>query len=156
ESAALHTRGTAVYVDDQAQRRPMLEVWPVCSPHAHARILRRDAEEARRMPGVVAVLMAEDIPGENDVGALRKDEILLADREAMSHGHMVAIVVGESYRACRDAAAKVVVEYEPLPAILGIDQAIASGSFHNEPHVIRRGDLGAALAASPNRVEGRL
>jgi xanthine dehydrogenase molybdopterin binding subunit/xanthine dehydrogenase small subunit len=155
ESAVGHTTGGARYVDDVAQRRQMLEIWPVTSPHAHARILRRDATEARKMPGVVAVLMAEDIPGENDVGAVRKDEILLADREAMFHGHLVAIVVGESYEACR-AAAKVVVEYEPLPAILTLERAIAHDSFHNAPHVIRRGDPDAALAASPHRIDGHL
>jgi xanthine dehydrogenase molybdopterin binding subunit/xanthine dehydrogenase small subunit len=156
ESGALHATGEAVYVDDQAQRQRMLELWPVCSPHAHARILRRDAGEARRMPGVVAVLMAEDIPGENDVGAVRKDEILLADREVMFHGHMVALVVGESYEACRAAAAKVVVEYEPLPAILGIAQAIGADSYHNVPHRIVRGDVDAALAAAEHRLEGHL
>ena len=156
ESAVGHTTGAAVYVDDQAQHRSMLEMWPVCSPHAHARILRRDATEARRMPGVAAVLMAEDIPGDNEVGAIRKDEILLADREAMFHGHLVAIVVGDSYDACRAAAARVVVEYEPLPAILTAEQAIAAGSYHNEPHVIRRGDAAAALASSPHLLEGDL
>ena len=154
ESAALHVSGAAEYVDDRAQQRPMLEIWPVCSPHAHARILRRDAEEARRMPGIAAVLMAEDIPGSNDVGAVRKDEILLADREVMFHGHLVAVVVGESYEVCRAAAAKVVVEYEPLPAILTLEEAVKAGSFHDDPHVIRRGDAAAALGASPHRFSG--
>ncbi len=154
ESAVGHVTGAAVYVDDQAQRRSMLEIWPVRSPHAHARILRRDATEARRLPGVAAVLMAEDIPGDNDVGAVRKDEILLADREVLFHGHMVAIVVGDSYEACRAAAARVVVEYEPLPPVLGIEQAIAADSFHNVPHVIRRGDADAALLASPHQLDG--
>ena len=155
ESAVGHTTGSAVYVDDRAQRRSMLEIWPVCSPHARARILRRDAEEARRMPGVVAVLMAEDIPGHNDVGAVRKDEILLADREVSFHGHMVAVVVGETIEACRAAAAKVVVEYDPLPAVLSIAQAIAEESYHTAPHVIRRGDVDAALASSL-RFEGEI
>jgi xanthine dehydrogenase molybdopterin binding subunit/xanthine dehydrogenase small subunit len=154
ESGALHVSGQAVYVDDQAQHRKMLEIWPVTAPHAHARILRRDATEARQMPGVAAVLMAEDIPGSNDVGAIRQDEILLADKEVMFHGHIVAVVVGDSYEACRAAAAKVVVEYEPLPPILTIDEAIAAGSFHNAPHVIRRGDAAQALAESPRRISG--
>jgi xanthine dehydrogenase molybdopterin-binding subunit B len=39
--------GRALYVDDTAQRRPMLEVWPVCAPHARAKILRRDAPRPR-------------------------------------------------------------------------------------------------------------
>ena len=156
ESGVLHVTGAAEYVDDRAQRRTMLEIWPVTSPHARAKILRRDAEEARRMPGVVAVLMAEDVPGPNDVGAIRKDEILLADREVSFHGHIVAVVVGESYELCRAAAAKVVVEYEPLPPILTIEEAISEESFHNAPHVIQRGDPQRALDASPRRLTGTL
>jgi xanthine dehydrogenase molybdopterin binding subunit/xanthine dehydrogenase small subunit len=154
ESGALHVTGAAQYVDDEAKKRDMLEMWPVCSPHARARILRRDADKARRMPGVVAVLLAEDIPGINDVGALRKDEILLADVEAKFHGHMVALVVGRSVAACRAAAAEVEVEYEPLPPIVTIEEAIAAESFHSDPHVIRRGDLPGALEKSPHRLAG--
>ena len=52
ESGHKHVTGEAIYVDDVAQAARMLEVWPVCSPHAHAKILRRDATEARAMPGV--------------------------------------------------------------------------------------------------------
>ncbi|MFP2925590.1 xanthine dehydrogenase molybdopterin binding subunit [Pyxidicoccus sp. 3LG] len=156
ESALGHVTGSAQYVDDVAQRRPMLEVWPVCAPHAHARILKRDPIAARKLPGVVAVLMAEDIPGTNDTGPIRHDEPLLADREVLFHGQVVALVVGESVDACRAAARAVVVEYEPLPAILTVEDAIAQGSYHTEPHVIRRGDVDAALASSPHRLSGTL
>jgi xanthine dehydrogenase iron-sulfur cluster and FAD-binding subunit A len=50
ESAHKHVTGEAVYVDDHAQREQMLETWPVCSPHARARIIRRDASAARGCP----------------------------------------------------------------------------------------------------------
>src|SRR6185295_20159247 len=108
----------------------------------------------RTMPGVKTVLMAEDIPGLNDVGAVRHDEILLADNEVFYHGQIIALVVGESQEACRHAAAKVVVEYEPLPPVLTIEDAIAQNSFHTEPNFIRRGDIQGALAASPQILEG--
>jgi xanthine dehydrogenase molybdopterin binding subunit/xanthine dehydrogenase small subunit len=156
ESAHKHATGEAVYVDDHAQQQSMLEVWPVCSPHAHAKILRRDATDARLMPGVAAVLLAEDVPGLNDVGAVRHDEILLADKEVFYHGHIVALVVGETAELCRAAAAKVVVEYEPLPPIFTIEEAIAADSFHSDPNYIRRGDTSAALAAAPLTFEGEL
>ena len=94
ESAHQHVTGEALYVDDQADG--LLEVWPVCAPHAHARIVRRDVTVAREMPGVRAVLLAEDIPGLNDVGAVRDDEILLAKDEVLFHGQIVALVVGDS------------------------------------------------------------
>jgi xanthine dehydrogenase large subunit len=156
ESALGHASGEAEYVEDQARRRRMLEIWPVSAPLARARILRRDAAEARSLPGVAAVLMAEDIPGVNDVGALRRDEILLADREVSFDGQIVALVVGESAESCRRAAERVVVEYEPLEPILTIEDAVARGSFHSEAHTIRRGDCAAALAASPLRLEGEI
>lgn len=141
ESAHKHVTGEAMYVDDQTCGKKFLEIWPVCSPHAHARILKRDATVARQMPGIKAVLLAEDIPGRNDVGAVKQDEILLADNEVFFHGHLVAIVVGETLEACRAAAERVVVEYEPLPPILTLREAIEKGSFHNEPNYIRRGDV---------------
>ncbi|HEU4411501.1 MAG TPA: xanthine dehydrogenase molybdopterin binding subunit [Polyangiaceae bacterium] len=156
ESAEGHVSGRALYVDDEACRRPALVMWPVCSPHARARIVRRDAGAARAMPGVAAVLLAEDIPGLNDVGGPRRGEILLARDEALFHGHMVAVVVGDSYEACRAAAAKVEVDYEPRTPLLGLRQAIAAGSYHTKPHVIRRGDADAAIAASPHELEGEL
>ena len=156
ESAHKHVRGEAIYVDDHAQREAMLEVWPVCSPHAHAKILRRDATEARQMPGVHAVLLAEDVPGLNDVGAVRHDEILLADTEAFYHGQIVALVVGDTPELCRAAAAKATVEYEPLPPIFTIEEAIDANSFHTEPNYIRRGDVAEALTRAPLTLDGEV
>ncbi len=157
ESGRGHVTGGARYVDDEAHRRgAMLELWPVLSPHAHAKILRRDATAARALRGVAAVLMAEDIPGTNDVGAVRHDETLLAKDEVCFHGHMVAVVVGESYEICRQAAALVEVDYEVLPAIVGLEAAIAAQSFHTEPHHIRRSDAAAALAQSPHTLSGTI
>jgi xanthine dehydrogenase molybdopterin binding subunit/xanthine dehydrogenase small subunit len=156
ESAMLHATGAAKYVDDQCATRAMLELWPVCSPHAHARIVRKDAARARTMPGVAAVLFAEDIPGTNDVGAVRHDETLLAQGEVLFHGHIVAIVAAETYDQARRAAEAVVVEYEPLAAIVGLDAAIAADSFHTAGHRIRRGDCSAALTTSPHTLEGSL
>ncbi len=156
ESARLHVTGEANYADDLTAGQGMLEVWPVCSPHAHARLVRRDATAARKMPGIRAVLLAEDVPGVNDTGVVRKDEPLLADQKVQFHGQIVALVVGDSLEVCRRAAEQVVIEYEPLPAIITIEQAIAAQSFHNEPNFIRRGDAAAALASAPHRLEGEL
>ncbi len=157
ESAVGHVTGQAIYVDDQAHRRgrgQVLEMWPVMAPHARAKILRRNADHARAVPGVVAILFAEDIPGRNDVGAVRHDEPLLASDEISFHGQLVAVVLGESAPICRHAAGLVEVDYEPLPAILGIEDAIAASSFHTAPHHIRRGNVDEAIAASARRLNG--
>ncbi len=154
ESAVGHVTGSALYVDDVAQRRPMLDLWPVCAPHARARITRRDVTAARRAPGVAAVLLAEDIPGANNSSGSRHDEPILARDDVSFHGQIVAVVVGESVAACRAAAALVEVGYEPLDPILSIDDADARGSFHTEPHTLQRGECGPALGAAPHRLEG--
>ncbi|MDQ6911710.1 MAG: xanthine dehydrogenase molybdopterin binding subunit [Verrucomicrobiota bacterium] len=154
ESAHKHVNGAAIYVDDCAQAESMLETWPVCSPHAHAKILSRDASAACAMPGVHALLLAEDVPGLNDVGAVRHDEILLADKEVFYHGQIVALVVGETQEACRAAAEKVIIEYEPLPPIFTIEEAMAANSVHTEPNFIRRGDVASGLKNSPNKLSG--
>ena len=157
ESAIGHVTGVARYVDDQgAKQRDALVLWPVMATEAHARVLSIDTREAEAEPGVVCVLTAKDIPGVNDIGAIRQDETLLADEEVLFHGHMVAAVLGESYAACRRAAAKVKVALEPLPAILGIRQAIEANSFHTEPHVIARGDVAGAMARAPYTFAGEL
>ncbi len=152
ESGHKHVTGEAIYTDDQPIGA--LEVWPVCSPHAHARILSRDATAARAMPGIQAVLLAEDVPGENNVGGVKHDEVLLAHKEVLFHGQIVALVIGQSQEACRAAAENVVVEYEPLPPILTLEQALATRSFHNSPNYIRRGKVGPALADSPITLTG--
>ena len=154
ESAIGHVTGRALYVDDVARRRDMLEIWPVISPHAHARITSIDTSEAASEPGVSCVLTAKDVPGMNDVGAVRHDEPLFADTEVLFHGQVVALVVGATADLCRRAAAKVKVVYEPLPAILGAREAVAKDSFHTNPHVIKRGDSDAVLAKSPHRLAG--
>jgi xanthine dehydrogenase molybdopterin binding subunit/xanthine dehydrogenase small subunit len=154
ESAIGHVTGAALYVDDVARRRDMLEVWPVTSPHAHARITSIDTSEAASLPGVACVLTAKDVPGMNDVGAVRHDEPLFADKEVLYHGQVVALVVGTSADLCRRAAAHVKVGYEPLPAVLGARDAVAKESFHTQPHVIKRGDSDAELAESPHRFTG--
>jgi xanthine dehydrogenase molybdopterin binding subunit/xanthine dehydrogenase small subunit len=154
ESAHKHVTGRALYVDDRVASREHLEVWPVCAPHARAKILLRDASRARLLPGVKAVLLAEDIPGLNDTGTVRRDEPLLATGEVFYHSQLVALVVGENLDWCRRAAEAVQIEYEPLPAILSVADAITAKSFHTEPNYIRRGDARRAINSAPLRMAG--
>ena len=158
ESAIGHVTGTAIYVDDQARRRPMLEMWPVMATHARATLVKIDTTAARAMPGVACVLAANDVPGINQIGAIRLDEPLFATDEVHYHGQLIAIVVGETLAQCKAAARAVEVTYGPAPSppILSIAQAIEAGSYHTSPHVIRRGDCDAALAASRHTLRGEL
>lgn len=156
ESAIAHVTGTALYVDDQARRRPMLELWPVLSTYAHARVDRLDTQAAEKMPGVVRVLTAKDIPGMNDIGAIRQDEPLMADGLVCYLGQVIAVVVGRSLEECKAAARAVVVDYTPLDLVRNAREAVAQDSYHTEPHIIRRGDVDKAMEASAHVVRGEL
>jgi xanthine dehydrogenase large subunit len=156
ESAREHVTGRALYTDDLAGRFPgLLHAWPVHSPHSHARVLEIRPEAALCTPGVVAVLTAEDVPGVNDTGVARRDEPLFPE-EVMYWGQAVAWVLGETEEAAREGAERVEVTYEPLPAILTIQEAIASESFLAGPLRLRRGDPDRALATSPHVLEGEV
>jgi xanthine dehydrogenase large subunit len=156
ESARGHVTGAAQYVDDlwPAVGR-LAHAWPVVSPHAHARVVGVDARAAHADSSVLAVLTAADVPGENDVGAARRDEPLFPS-EVCHVGQAVAWAVAENEDAARAAAALVKIEYEPLPAILSIPQAIAAHSFLTDPERLHRGDAKEALRAAPHRLEGEL
>jgi xanthine dehydrogenase large subunit len=156
ESAVGHVTGAARYVDDLwPDVSRAAHAWPVQAPHAHARVVSIDATAARSLPGVLTVLTIDDVPGENDTGPARHDEPLFP-REVCFAGQPVAWAIAETEEAARLAAAAVAVEYEPLPAILSIDEAIAAGSFHTDGDRLRKGDADAALAAAPHRLEGEL
>ncbi|MEF3119778.1 xanthine dehydrogenase molybdopterin binding subunit [Kocuria flava] len=153
EHAALHVTGTALYTDDLVVRsQDVLHAWPVQAPHAHALVTALDPAPALRVPGVVRVLTAEDVPGVNDAGT-KHDEPLFP-REVMFHGHAVCWVLGESLEAARLGAEAVEVAYEPLPALVTLAEAVEAGSFQGMEPTVRRGDAEAALAAAAHRFEG--
>ena len=153
ESAALHVTGAALYTDDLIGRTPhVLHAHPVQSPHAHARVTDLRVALAHDVPGVVRVLTATDVPGVNDAG-VKGDEALFPN-EVMYAGHAVCWVLGESLEAARLGAAAVEVDYEPLPAVVGLREAIAAGAFQGGQPTVERGDVGAGLERSAHVFSG--
>jgi xanthine dehydrogenase large subunit len=156
ESARLHVTGGASYVEDLASAAARLvHAWPVASPHARARVVSVDTSAALATPGVVGCLDRADVPGENDVGPVRHDEPLFPE-EVSFHAQPVLWVLGETAEQARLGAERVRVEYEPLPALLSIEAAIAADSFHMPPDKLRRGEPEAALSAAPETLSGEL
>lgn len=131
-------RGNAQFVDD-IKPPNLLHAAFVRSSHAHALVRAIDTEDARNLAGVKAVLtyaelrplmtydrIALALPS----GYLRfhVDPYALVKDEATYVGEPIAMVIAESRRVAEDAAALVVVELDPLPAVVDVDEAIASGS----------------------------
>ncbi|MCL6452969.1 MAG: xanthine dehydrogenase family protein molybdopterin-binding subunit [Alicyclobacillus sp.] len=127
----------------------------VRSPHAHARIVKVDVEKARAIPGVQAVLTADDVPGGAYGPTQFKDWNILAKDRVLFVGDEVVAVAATSEAALRAALAAVEVTYELLPAVLQPEEALAPGApvVHDEQpdnrpmHVqLERGDVDAAFA----------
>ncbi len=97
---------------------------PILSPYAHARLLGFDLEEAAAAPGVVAVLTAADLPLSDRPATSRNSAVLARDR-VLWRGQPVAVVVAESEAQAADAAERVRVHYEPLPAVTDLEAALA-------------------------------
>ena len=124
--------GASRFLDDI--RLPgMVHAAIVRSPHAHARIVRVVPDAARAMPGVVAVLTAQDLSSPVPripappvfQGIAAATHPLLADQIVRYVGQPIAVVVADSRYTAEDAAEAVRVEYEPLPAVVDVDAALA-------------------------------
>jgi len=118
--------GRAQFVGDVRLPR-MLYGAVVRSPHAHARVLSVDTSRARRVPGVRAVITGDD-HAHRKWGAFRPDLYPLAVDRVRYVGDEVAAIAATDPDIARQAAELVEVEYEPLPAILDLDSAMADGA----------------------------
>ncbi|WP_434660673.1 xanthine dehydrogenase molybdopterin binding subunit [Paraburkholderia sp. A3BS-1L] len=158
ESADLHVSGEARYTDDIPELHGTLHAALGLSRHAHARIVALDLARVRAMPGVVAVLSAADIPGENNCGPVLHDDPVLAQDEVQYLGQPVFAVIATSHQLARRAAALAasddVVRYAPLEAVLDIAEAKARQQYVLPPLRLTRGEPAARIAAAPHRIAG--
>ncbi|WP_425997620.1 xanthine dehydrogenase molybdopterin binding subunit [Caulobacter sp. DWR1-3-2b1] len=155
DSAKRHVAGSAVYIDDLPEPVGMLHVHFGLSTKAHARITAMDLSAVRAAPGVVLVLIAGDIPGENDVSPVIHDDKLFATDTVTYVGQSLFAVAATSIAAARAAAAKAVVAYSELPAAIDIAAARDADLKIENSQRMARGDAATALAASPRRLQGQ-
>src|SRR5690242_3554941 len=155
ESADLHVTGDALYTQDLVGRTlGTLHAWPVQAPHAHARVAGLRPAAAYDVPGVIRVLTAQDVPGLNDAG--EKHDEPLFPTEVMFYGHAVCWVLGETLEAARQGATRVEVDYELLPALVSVHDAIEAGSYQGHQRTVSRGDPAAGLERAAYRFSGEL
>ncbi|MDR1193840.1 MAG: molybdopterin-dependent oxidoreductase [Peptococcaceae bacterium] len=105
----------------------MVYAAPVWSGQAHARILAIDSGPALAAAGVIAVLTARDVPGQNGFGLLTPDQPVFCADEVRFIRDMVTLVVADSEAQARAAAALVRVDYQPLPPVFDMREAAAKG-----------------------------
>ncbi|MDT0260027.1 aerobic carbon-monoxide dehydrogenase large subunit [Jatrophihabitans lederbergiae] len=161
--------GAGRYLDDLGS--DAVEVAMVRSPHAHARILDIDVTAALEVDGLLAIYIYEDLSG-----PLADPLPLLIPHPALTHGRtqyplardevnyvgeaVVMVVAEDRYRA-EDAAERIVVSYQALPPVVGLQAARDAAHLVHEDvpgnvaaHFVQEvGDASAALATAPHRLE---
>ena len=124
-----HVTGRSPYFDDHLFDG-LLHLRCVRSPHHHARIGNIDTGAAATMPGVRRIIRPEDVPHNINtllslIGFGRDDEALLQGTKVAYKGEAIVAVVAETERQARDAVAKVRVDYEVLPHVFDVEEALA-------------------------------
>ena len=145
------SQGKSAFVAD-IEMRGLLHAKVLKSPLAHARIKKIDASKARAFPGVVAVLTHEDIPrvvwstaGQSDPIPGPLDTFSL-DKKVRFVGDRVAFVAAETPEIAEQALRLIEVEYEELPILLDIEEAMKPGApiLHDEPEYVDFADSDAS------------
>lgn len=153
ESARCHVTGHALYTDDLGVRwQHLLHAWPVQSPHAHASVTALGSDAALAIPGVMRVLTAKDVPGANKIGVNHDEELFPSEVHYV--GHPVCWVLGDTLEAARLGAEAVEVDYQPLPSVMSLRDAIAQELFQGARADMSRGDVEAGFREAAHIFEG--
>jgi len=154
DDAELHALGASQFTDDLPEPADCLFLQAVESTIAHGLIANLDATDALALPGVVKIFTAADIPGQNQIGNVAADEVLLADREVVYRGQPLALVAAESADIARRAAQLIRVDYQALPAVFDAREADKLGMHIAPKRVFGCGDVEAAWPQCALVVEG--
>lgn len=156
DSAPKQVTGEAVYIDDRLEFPNQLHVYALLSTQAHAKITKLDVSPCYEFDGVAIAITSKDVPGQLDIGAILPGDPLLADGVVEYYGQPVIAVAANDLETARKAAHAAIVEYEALPAILDVKEALAKEHFVTESHQQKRGDSQKALAKAKHIIEGEL
>ncbi|EME48616.1 hypothetical protein DOTSEDRAFT_39924 [Dothistroma septosporum NZE10] len=155
-AAMKQSTGEAQYTDDIPVQKNELYGCLVLSTKAHARILGVDASPALDIPGVFEYVDHNDLPSPeaNYWGAPNCDETFFAVDEVFTAGQPIGLVLATSAKQAEAGARAVKVDYEELPAIFTMEEAIEANSFFEHYHYINNGDVDKAFAEADHVFSG--
>ncbi|WP_282041354.1 xanthine dehydrogenase molybdopterin binding subunit [Winogradskyella flava] len=149
-----HVRGESLYVDDVNVRQGTFHAVVFDSSKAHGKIKSIDYSEAEALEGVERIFTYKDIPGENEIGGIIKDEPLFAEHEVHFWGMPIALIVAESEFIARKARGLIKIDIEELPIITTAKQAKENDSLITKPRSFSLGDAEKAFADCDYIFEG--
>ncbi len=146
--------GKALYTGD-LQLPGMAYAKILRSPIAHARLVKVDASKARDLVGVIATLTRDDIKEFNyKYGATYKDQSIVAVEKVRYVGDPVAAVLAEDPALAEQALDLIEVEYEELPKVTSIEEAVAPGAVQVHEGDVARAELRGSVYGAPERFKG--
>ncbi len=154
-SGALHLSGKSRFIADEAPLQGTLFAKFFFSPVAHARLRKLDTSQAESYPGVHRVITAADIPGQNMIGHVIKDEPLFPTLEIMYAWQPLAMVLAEGERCAELAAALIKADYEELPAIFDPEDADTRQMWYVPQRKIESGNVEKAFSEAAYIMEGK-
>ena len=146
--------GKALYTGD-LQLPGMAYAKILRSPVAHARLIKVDASKARELTGVIATLTRDDIKDFNyKYGATYKDQSIVAVDKVRYVGDPVAAVLAEDPALAEEALNLIDVEYDELPKVTNIEEAVAPGAIQVHEGDVARAELRGSVYGAPERFNG--
>ncbi len=152
-------RGRSAFSADMTLEDPLvLRVFR--STESHAKIRDVDISDGLRVPGIVGILTAKDIPGERLYGLIQKDQPLLAHDRVRFRGEAMAVVAARDERAAEHALGAIRVDYEPLGSVSDPEEALKQGAplVHEKGNLLyrrylRKGDVEEGFSRSRVRIK---
>ncbi|XP_076807856.1 xanthine dehydrogenase/oxidase-like [Clavelina lepadiformis] len=153
-SAVKQVTGEAIYLDDIPHYADELYLCLVTSTRAHAYIRGVNIDEAIGTPGFVTYVDYRDVPGSNNVGIDKQDQVF-AKEKVTYVGHVIGAVVADNNAHAQRAARLVTVEYEDItPRIITIEQAIEHESYFQPVSKMIQGDAETVMESCDHVISG--
>ena len=150
-----HVTGRSIYLDDLPLLHGTLYALPFYLPCAHAHEITIELNEARQVPGIVAIYTANDIPGQNQIGGIIPDEPLFGSSEVHYWGQPLGIIIGTSEYLCRQARQLIQYKFQSLPVVIDPREAASKGSLIIPPRTFSIGNVDSVWDTCAYVIEGR-
>jgi xanthine dehydrogenase large subunit len=156
ESADKHVSGEAIYIDDRPEPRDQLHAAVGQSTIAHGNIKSMDLSAVKAAEGVISVITVEDVPGHTDIGPVFPGDPVLAIGKVEFIGQPIFAVAATNHELARRAVTLAKIDYEELPAVLTVKDALAQKNFVRPPFTMKRGDSALAINNAEHQLTGEV
>ncbi len=151
-----HVRGESLFVNDFPILEGTVFAKIFSSSIAHGKIISINFEKALQLPGIISIITAKDIPGENQIGGIIQDESLLAENEVHFIGEPIALILAKTSEIANKASKLIEIEYKELEAVVDPRKAFEKNLLIMPPKTFESGNIDEAWAACETIIEGKV